>query len=207
MHNPTLYELATTSLITERSTVILFHHGQAAQLDGVIPLPPNDWNNPASLRPEDYEVPHQVIVNAYAANWQLRCLKDTNLDPNAPPVPPEGTTYPIDEKKYLVSPTILRSRNTQLCNLTLAFIGDAPLRAELSRQFPNDGRGLLEHLRNLANTPLTTSQISSIFADIETLTNRGVKEDTVTSFREFVVVYHNLTHAFQTTTPTATHQQ
>ena len=46
--------------------------------------------------------------------------------------------------------------------------------------------------RALAQTPLTTSQVNSINNDITALTTAGIKDDTISNFREFGVIYHRL---------------
>ena len=52
------------------------------------------------------------------------------------------------------------------------------MRTILAQQFPDDGRALLAHLREQSLVPLSTSQVNSILADIETLTDAGLKYDT-----------------------------
>ena len=66
------------------------------------------------------------------------------------------------------------------------------MRALLQERFPREGRALLDHLHQLAHTPLSTTQVNSVNADIQGLTATGVKEDTVEGFREFGVIYHRL---------------
>ena len=41
-------------------------------------------------------------------------------------------------------------------------------------------------------SPLTTSQVNSILADIDTLTDAGLKFDDVASFRQYSVLYHRI---------------
>ena len=61
-----------------------------------------------------------------------------------------------------------------------------------ARDYPRDGHALLTHLRAQAQTPLTTSQVNSINNDITALTTAGIKDDTISNFREFGVIYHRL---------------
>ena len=190
--SPELYEFAVEFLLSDRSKTVLFAPGQAAQLDGVLPRPDYTWENPAPTSSDAYDVPQHVTVAAYEQLYRDRCLRDPALDPTAPPIVPNNTPYPIDGSKYVLSLAQLHSWQMKLRNAILRFIADLPVRHILAKQFPRDGRALLDHLRAQANTPLTSSQVNSILADIQTLISHGIKEDTVASFREIGVIYHRL---------------
>ena len=58
----------------------------------------------------------------------------------------------------------------RLRNAILRYISDLPMRHILANDYPRDGRALLSHLRAQAQTPLTTSQVNSVNADIMVLT-------------------------------------
>ena len=58
--------------------------------------------------------------------------------------------------------------------------------------YERSGRGLLDHLRTLSKSSMSTTQVKSILADIDALIESGIKEDTVASFNEVGVLYHRL---------------
>jgi hypothetical protein len=189
--SPQGYELAVEGYVCDRSHVIICCHGQAAQLDGVLPRHEYTWDNPAPLSPTDacYAVSHDVVKAAYDGLHLQRCLRDPSVDTDPSNVP-IGTPYPIDTKRYTLSTPILRTHNMHLRNTILRFVADLPTRHILANDFRTDGRALLAHLRTLSNVPLTTSQVNSILADIKILTDAGIKADTVGAFKEFGVLYH-----------------
>ncbi len=83
---------------------------------------------------------------------------------------PPNTTYPVDDKKYILNKALLLTHNLQLRNFILKYISDVPTRDRLAREYGTDGRALLEHLQTLAATPLTIPQVNTILADIQALT-------------------------------------
>ena len=190
--SPELYEFAVEFFLSDRNKTVIFFPGQAAQLDGAIIRPEYSWRDPAPTDAASYTVPDAVIAAAYQLLHQERCLRDTRLDPAAPPIIPVGAPYPIHDGKYTCSTAQLHRWQVRLRNVILQYISDLPVRHIYAEQFPRDGRALLDHLRALAETPLTTSQVNSVNAEINALTAAGIKSDDVASFREYGVIYHRL---------------
>ena len=98
----------------------------------------------------------------------------------------------MDTHRYVLSVAQLHSWSMRLRNAILRFVADLPIRHILAKDYPRDGRALLDYLRQQATTPLSTSQVNSVIADIQALVAAGTKDDTVASFREFGVIYHRL---------------
>ena len=190
--SPEVHEFAVEFFLSDRNKTVIFFPGQAAQLDGAIIRPEYSWRDPAPTDAASYTVPDAVIATAYQLLHQERCLRDTRLDPGAPPIIPVGAPYPIHDGKYTCSTAQLHRWQVRLRNVILQYISDLPVRHIYAEQFPRDGRALLDHLRALANTPLTTSQVNSVNAEINALTAAGIKSDDVASFREYGVIYHRL---------------
>ena len=190
--SPELHEFAVEYVLGDHAQTVIFFPGQAAQLDGSLPRPPFAWMNPAPTDAASYNVPHDVISAAYRRLHRERCLRDSNLDPNVPPAVPPDATYPIDASKYIHSLAKQHFWDMRLRNTILSFVSDLPTRALLQDRFPREGRALLDHLRQLAHTPLSTTQVNSVNADIQALTAAGIKDDTIEGFREFGVIYHRL---------------
>ena len=190
--SPELHEFALEFFLSDRNKTVIFFPGQAAQLDGALPRPDYDWDNPAPSGATEYAVPHDVVVTAFHHMHRERCLRDTTLDPNNVPVVANDITYPVDPVKYACSTASLHSWQMRLRTVILKYISDLPTRHILAGQFKRDGRALLDHLRARARTPLTTSQVTSVNADIAALAKAGLKNDDVASFREFGVIYHRL---------------
>ena len=187
---PDLWSFAVELFVIHQSRTTICFPGQAAQLDGALPRPHYDWNNPAPVNPNAYMVPDQVVVDAYAAIHARRMLTDPTAQP-APLIPP-GTQYPVNDKHYILSSAHFNDWNIKLRNIILRYISDLPMRHLYARDYPRDGRALLDHLRASAATPLSTTQVNSVNADIAALTARGITSDTVEAFREFGVIYHRL---------------
>ena len=173
--SPALYTLAVEGFIHEqgRTVSVIFTPGQAAQLEGDMPRLLATWDNPASTDPRDYNVSDNAISAAYARIHNKYYLKNPTIGPDPPALPP-GALYPINETYYRLSSSLLRNFNMQLRNTVLKFIADNAMRTILSQQFPDDGRALLAHLRDQTKIPLTTSQVNSILADIDALTDAGL---------------------------------
>ena len=190
--SPELHEFAVEFFLSDRNKTVIFFPGQAAQLDGALPRPDYDWDNPAPSGATEYAVPHDVVVAAFHHMHRERCLRDTTLDPNNIPVVANDVTYPVDAAKYVCSTASLHNWQMRLRTVILKYISDLAMRHILGSQFKRDGRALLDHLRTLARTPLTTSQVNSVNAEIEALAKAGIKSDDVGSFREFGVLYHRL---------------
>ena len=190
--SPELHEFALEFFSTDRNKTVIFFPGQAAQLDGALPRPDYDWDNPAPSDATEYAVTHDVVVAAFHRMHRERCLRDTTLDPNNVPVVANDITYPVDPAKYVCSTASLHNWQMRLRTEILKYVSDLPTRHILGKLFKRDGRALLDHLRAQAHTPLTTPQVNSINAEIEALTKAGLKSDDVHSFREFGVLYHRL---------------
>ena len=189
--SPVLYTLAVEGFTHEQGRTVIFALGQAAQLEGDMPRPLATWDNPASTDPRDYVVTDDAIRAAHARIHTKHYLKNPAIGPDPPALPP-GTLYPLNETYYRLSTSLLRNSNMQLRNTVLKFIADNAMRTILAQQFPDDGRALLAHLRDQARIPLTTSQVNSILADIDALTDAGLKFDDVASFRQYSVLYHRI---------------
>ena len=189
--SPALYTLAVEGFIHEQGRTVIFALGQAAQLDGDMPRRPATWDNPASTDPNDYVVSDEAISAAPARIHVKNYLKNPTIGPDPPALPP-GTLYPINETYYRLSTSLLRNFNMQLRNTVLKFIADNAMRTILAQKFPDDGRALLAHLREQSKIPLTTSQVNSILADIDALTDAGLKFDDVASFRQYGVIYQRI---------------
>ena len=189
--SPELHEFAVEYVLSDRAKTVIFFSGQAAQLDGAMPRPPFTWTQPAPTDAASYDVPHHVVAAAYEGLYNERRLRDPSLDPT-PPVIPLHATYPIDSSKYVCNLAKQHLWDMRLRNAILSYVSDLPMRALLQERFPREGRALLDHLHQLAHTPLSTTQVNSVNADIRSLTAAGVKEDTVEGFREFGVIYHRL---------------
>ena len=189
--SPALYTLAVEGFIHEQGRTVIFTLGQAAQLEGDMPRNLATWDNPASTDPRDYFVSDDAIRAAHARVHNKNYFKNPTIGPDPPALPP-GTLYPLNETYYRLSTSLLRNSNMQLRNTVLKFIADNAMRTILAQQFPDDGRALLAHLRDQAKIPLTTSQVNSILADIDALTDAGLKFDDVASFRQYGVLYHRI---------------
>ena len=190
--SPELYEFAVEFYLSDRHKTVIFVQGQAAQLDGAMPRPNYTWTHPAPSEPHAYDVPHDVVTQAFHHMHADKRLRDATIAAEPPPDIPPGTAYPIDPNKYVLSVAQLHSWSMRLRNAILRFVSDLPVRHILAKDYPRDGRALLAHLRDLASTPLSTSQVNSVITEIQALVAAGIKEDTVASFREFGVIYHRL---------------
>ena len=188
---PHLHTLATESVIHDNGKVIIFCLGQAAQLEGDMPRPPYSWHNPAPIDEASYPITREAIVSAYARLHQHAFARNPTINTALPEIP-DNATYPIDTNVYRMSATILKNHNNQLRNQILATIQDVATRTMLGDQFPTDGRGLLQHLRAKAESPLKTSQVNSIMAQMDSLTDAGITYDDAKSFRDFTVHYHRI---------------
>ena len=148
--SPNLHTLVTESVVHSNSKVIIFCPGQAAQLEGDMPRPAYDWNNPASIDPKDYPVTRAAVEAAWHRLHEQARARNPNSN-NAQTEIPENATYPVDTNNYCISITILKNYNNQLRNQILSKISDLSTRTMLADQFPVDGRALLKHLRDLSN--------------------------------------------------------
>ena len=95
-----LYSFVVDYLVLDRNKIIIFHPGQAAQLDGLIPRPAYSWNHPAPTEEAHYDVPHAIVVDAFQRLYHARRLRDPSLPDAAPPVHAHET-YPINDKYNL----------------------------------------------------------------------------------------------------------
>ena len=198
--SPELHEFAVEYVLSDRARTVIFFSGQAAQLDGAMPRPTFTWTRPAPTDAASYEVPHHVVAAAYEGLHHERRLRDPSIDPT-PPVVPLHATYPIDTSKYVCNLAKQHLWDMRLRNTILSYVSDLPMRALLQERFPREGRALLDHLHQMAHTPLSTTQVNSVNADIQSLTAAGIKEDTVEGFREFGVIYHRLLSRIPTGNP------
>ena len=195
--NPQLTQLAIDGFVMDRNKCIIFHPAQAAQLDGHQPRPVYTWDDPAPTDNAAYAIQHEQVVARYE---ELRSLNDPR--PDLPPLNiPNGTAYPINDKAYTLSPPLLQNYNTLLRNNVLRFISDPATRLELSKQFPRDGRGLLDKLRIESQQPLTITQVDSILASIDALIDRGLTEQTVSCFQNLHLAYNRLLQRIPTSNP------
>ena len=188
---PNLHTLATESVVHDAGKVIIFCSGQAAQLEGDMPRPAYDWDNPAPIDKDSYPITREAIEAAYARLHQQAFARSPSTTTALPEIP-ANAVYPIDTNNYRISVTVLKNYNNQLRNQILSTIQDLATRTMLGDQFPTDGRALLQHLRDKAEQPLKTSQVNSILAQIDSLVNIGIKYDDAQSFREFTVHYHRI---------------
>ena len=186
-----LYEFAVDAFVSDRNKTVIFVPGQAALLDGAVTRPDFSWDNPAPSDKSAYDVPDEIVADAYAEIHRQRLLRDPTLDPTPPNVPP-GTSYPVDKDKYSISLAQFRSWDLRLRNAILRFVADLPRRHMLAEMYERSGRDLLDHLRTLSKSSMSTTQVKSILADIDALIESGIKEDTVASFNEVGVLYHRL---------------
>ena len=81
---------------------VLFHPGQAAQLDGALARPIYTWDNPAPEGADLYGISHLDITQKYHDLHAARCLANPTL-PDQPPTVPAGTPYPIDTNLYVLN--------------------------------------------------------------------------------------------------------
>ena len=169
---------------------IIVHPGQAAQLDGVLARPAYDWDHPAPEGVADYGIGHIDIVQKYHDLHTARRLANPAL-PEAPPVIPMGTPYPVDTNLYILSAPMLHQYAKKLNAYVIGRISDGATRYELARQF-QDGRALLGHLRQQAVLGLTSSEVKSILDKIDVLVASGLANDTPECFKEYLVAYDRL---------------
>ena len=186
-----LYSFAVNFFVAlANGKTAVLHPGQAAQLDGVLPLPSYDWSNPAPEDPAAYAVSRAAVIASYNDAHARRLLLDPSLDPTRPTVP--GTaTYLVDIQAYVNGTSLFHGLRTRLRNLILSRVSNAATRKELSRRF-TDGRALLAHLRAQASVPLSTSEVSVILRDIETHARNGLTSDTTLEFKRWEAAYHRL---------------
>ena len=155
---PHLHTLITESIVHENGRVIIFCLGQAAQLEGDMPRPAYDYENPAPLDVASYPISREAVEAAYLRLHRRALARNPNINAEPPAVPADAV-YPIDPNDYRVSVTLLKNYNNQLRNHILSTIMDVATRTMLGDKYPTDGRALLQHLRHRAEQPLKTSQV------------------------------------------------
>ena len=100
--SPQLYMFAVENYVSEHNKVVIFHRGQAAQLDGVLPRADYTWDHVAPADAASYAVDHAVVTATYERLYQERRLRDPTLVAE-PPTVPSTAPYPVDDKHYVLS--------------------------------------------------------------------------------------------------------
>ena len=113
-HDSGLYTFAVEyyAMLTNGKTVLV-HPGQAAQLDGNLARPVYSWNTPAPEAADQYGVDHVTITQTVVANYHALRLRNPAL-PDADPVVPMGTTYPVDTNQYMLSAPMMAQHDKRL---------------------------------------------------------------------------------------------